>query len=342
VHILENVSLADYSTMRLGGQARYFAEAASEADLPELVDWARRKNLPFLVIGHGSNIVWRDEGFKGLVIVNKIDGRQVQKDDGKEVTVKVASGLKWDDLVAWSVDKGLTGIEFLSAIPGTVGAAPVQNIGAYGAELADVLVEVEAYDSQNGSFGAISNKDCKFSYRNSRFKSTDRGRFIITAAMLKLKYGNPQPPFYESLQKYLTSQGIADYTPKSIRESVVAVRKIRLPDPTVVNNNGSFFTNPIVNKQKFIELQANYPDMKGWPMPDDRIKLAAGWMVEKAGFKEVHDAETGIATWPGNALVLVNEKAKNTTDLLAFKQKIVDKVYEMFGVKLDQEPELLP
>jgi UDP-N-acetylmuramate dehydrogenase len=342
VHILENVSLADHSTMRLGGRARYLTEVNSESDIAELVEWAKQQQLPFLVIGHGSNIVWRDDGFSGLIIVNRIMGREVLNDDGKELVLKAAGGEKWDDIVAWATGKGLTGIEFLSAIPGTVGAAPVQNIGAYGAELSDVLVEVEAYDAKTGSFGGILNKACDFSYRNSRFKSADKGRFIITAVVLRLKYGNPQPPFYESLQSYLTSQGVAQHTPKTIREAVVAVRKIRLPDPSVVNNNGSFFTNPIVDKAKYIELQEKFPDIKGWPMSDDRVKLAAGWMVEKAGFKDIHDQTTGMATWPGNSLVMINQHAKKTTDLLAFKQKIIDKVNEMFGVTLEQEPELLP
>jgi UDP-N-acetylmuramate dehydrogenase len=342
VHILDNPSLADHSTMRLGGRARYLAQAGNAEELTELVDWAQQHKTAFLVIGQGSNIVWRDEGFEGLVILNKIFGQKVLSDDGKEVVVQAGAGMTWDELVAWSVDKGLSGIEFLSAIPGTVGAAPVQNIGAYGAEIADTLVELEAYDTKTGSLGGILKPACDFSYRNSRFKSADKGRFIITAVTLKLKYGNPQPPFYESLQNYLTSQGVTGYTPKTIREAVIAVRKIRLPDPSVVNNNGSFFTNPIVDKPRFMEIQEKFPDIKGWPMSDDRIKLAAGWMVEKAGFKDVHDQATGMATWPGNALVMVNEHARSTADLLKFKQKIVGKVNEMFGVALEQEPELLP
>jgi UDP-N-acetylmuramate dehydrogenase len=159
---------------------------------------------------------------------------------------------------------------------------------------------------------------------------------------LKLKKGSPTPPFYESLDNYFKEHGITDYTPASVREAVVAIRKVKLPDPSLVANNGSFFTNPIVDKAKFEELQVKYPDIKGWVQPDDRVKLAAGWLVEKAGFKDVHDSQTGMGTWHGSALVIVNENARTTRDLLEFKQKIVLKVDELFGVILQQEPELLP
>jgi UDP-N-acetylmuramate dehydrogenase len=342
VHIKENVNLADHSTMRLGGQARYLAEASSDQDVEQLVLWAKQRSLPFIMIGHGSNIVWRDEGYDGLIIVNKIMGREVLSEDDQGTVIQAASGEKWDNIVAWTVDKGLSGVEFLSAIPGTVGGAPVQNIGAYGAELSDTLVEVEAFDAKTDSFGGIAGEACNFTYRNSRFKSTDKGRFMILGITLKLRKTNPQPPFYGSLQEYLTSQAITEYTPKTIREAVIAIRKIKLPDPSVVNNNGSFFTNPIVDKAKFEELQTEYHDIKGWTSNDGRVKLAAGWLVERAGFKDVHDQTTGMATWPGNALVMVNERAKGTASLLVFRQKIVDKVQQMFGVTLEQEPELLP
>ncbi len=328
--------------MKLGGQARYLTEVMSENDAQEAVSWAQDKKLPFIMIGQGSNIVWRDEGYSGLVIVNRLRGREILSEDQSGGTVRLAGGENWDDAIAWAVEHGYSGIEFLSRIPGTVGAAPVQNIGAYGAELADTLVEVEAFDTQSGAFGGILKEACGFGYRTSRFKTTDKGRFLITGIVLKLHKDLPRPPFYDSLQEYLTSQGVSEYTPQTIRQAVTAIRKIKLPDPSVANNNGSFFTNPIIGKPTFEKLQQQYPDIKGWVQPDDRVKLAAGWMVEKAGFKDVHDVQTGMATWPGSALVLVNEKARKTADLLAFKQKIVNKVNEMFGVTLEQEPELLP
>lgn len=342
VNILENVDLKLYSTMKLGGYARYLAEAHTEQDVKELVDWAKQKDLPFIVIGQGSNIVWRDEGFDGLIIVNRVKGIEVLAEDDAGLTARFGAGEIWDEAVAWSVNRNLSGIEFLSRIPGLVGAAPVQNIGAYGAELSDVLTEVAVYDTQSDAFETILAGGCGFAYRTSRFKTTDRERFVILNITLRLKKANPAPPFYESLQKYLTSQGITEYTPQVIRQAVTAVRKIRLPDPSVVANNGSFFTNPIVDEAKYQQLQAKYPEIKAWPTEDGRYKLAAGWLVEQAGFKEVHDQQTGMATWSGNALVMVNEHARSTANLLAFKQKILSEVHELFGVTLEQEPELLP
>lgn len=342
MNIQENVDLRQHSTMRLGGRARYLAAAKSPGEVQLLVKWAKERNLPFMMIGRGSNIVWRDEGYDGLIMVNQLMGREVLSEDANSTVIRACGGENWDDLVAWTVDKGLHGIEFLSAIPGTVGAAPVQNIGAYGAELSDVLMEVEAYDTKEDSFGGIAAEACGFSYRNSRFKSTDRGRFLILAVTLRLKKANPQPPFYESLQKYLTSQGISEHTPRTIRDAVIAIRKIKLPDPSVVNNNGSFFTNPIIHQPKFDELKQRFPEIKGWPTADGRVKVAAGWLVEQCGFKDIHDQNTGMATWPHSALVMINERAQTTADLLAFRQKILDAVQTKFDITLEQEPELLP
>lgn len=340
--VREKVDLAKYSTMRLGGKARYLAEADSETKLKQLVEWARTQKLPTIMIGEGSNIVWRDEGFDGLVIVNKIGGIKALAENDDRLTIKTGGGEVWDKLVEWSVKKNLTGIEFLSRIPGTVGAAPVQNIGAYGSEISSVFTELEAFDTQSKKFVTLANKDCVFAYRTSRFKTVDKGRFMIVSVTLHLKKANPEPPFYESLQKYLDEHKISKFTPKTIRQAVTEIRKVKLPDPSVVANNGSFFTNPIIIKAQFEQLKQKHPDIKGWPRDDGRVKLAAGWLVEQAGFKDFHDHETGMGIWWGSALVMINEQAKSTADLLNFKQKIVGKVYEMFGVILEQEPELLP
>lgn len=340
--IQENVSLAGYSTMRLGGPARYLAEVNNERDLQELYNWARSYNLPIIMIGRGSNIIWRDEGFSGLVMVNKMTGKQVLSEDNHSATIKVFAGENWDQIVDWTVGKKLTGIEYMSLVPGTVGAAPVQNIGAYGGELAYTLLELEAFDSKFNSFVKLQNHDCNFSYRSSRFKTTDKGRFFITSITLTLRKTNPVPPFYESLQTYLDEHGIHKFTPSNIRKAVIDIRRNKLPDPEKVANNGSFFTNPIVDAATFSRIQQMYPDIKAWPIAGDKFKIAAGWLVEKAGFKGVRDEQTGMATWPNQALVLVNEHARHTTDLLAFRQKILDKVQQMFGILLEQEPEILP
>lgn len=327
--------------MRLGGKARYLADAASQEDIVELVQWANDKNVECLIIGGGSNIVWRDEGYDGLIIVNKIKGRQVLEDAETTATIRLGAGENWDEAVAWTVERNLSGIEFLSLIPGSAGAAPVQNIGAYGAELSETLIEVAVYDTQNKTFGSIAAKDCGFAYRTSRFKTTDKGRFVITSLVLRLKKSNPKPPFYEILQTYLDKNRVQTYTPEIIRNAVVAIRSSKLPDPALVANNGSFFTNPFVTAKKFDELKTKHPEIKGWPH-ENGVKLSAGWLVEQAGFLNYHDEQTGMATSEKSALILINEHAKSTADLLKFKQKIVDKVQAMFGITLEQEPELLP
>jgi UDP-N-acetylmuramate dehydrogenase len=342
MNISENVSLAQHSTMRLGGKARYLSDAKSEEDIPKLVSWAKAKNVKFMVIGHGSNIVWKDEGFNGLIIVNKILSKKVLSEDIDSVTVNVGAGEVWDQVVAWTVANGLSGLELLSLIPGTAGAAPVQNIGAYGGELANVVKEIGVYDSQNDCFESILKDSCEFSYRDSRFKSKDRGRYIITHLVLRLSKQGAPPPVYESLQIYFEQHHVPKYTPANIREAVIAIRSSKLPDPKIIANNGSFFTNPIINSSQFEDLRKKYPNIKGWQLPDGKVKLAAGWLVETAGFKGMHDNETGMATWDKQALVLVNESAKSTADLLKFRQKIIDKVTEMYGVTMQQEPELLP
>lgn len=340
--IRENVSLATYSTMRLGGNARYLAEVKAEDKLQELLNWAAVNRLPVIMIGRGSNIIWRDEGFSGLVLVDKIMGRKVLREDDHTSTIKLYGGENWDDAVDWTVGKKLSGLEFMSLVPGTVGAAPVQNVGAYGGELSNTLLELDAYDTAVGAFVKLQNHDCNFSYRSSRFKTTDKGRFFITSITVTLSKREPLPPFYESLQNYFDERGTTKFSPKNIRQAVMAIRPTKLPDPSAVANNGSFFINPFVEAEHFARLQQKYPEIKGWPQANGTVKVSAGWLIERAGFKGVHDEQTGMATWDANALVLVNEHARSTKDLLEFRQKIIFTVDELFDIVLEQEPELLP
>jgi UDP-N-acetylmuramate dehydrogenase len=342
MNILENVSLADYSTMGLGGTAAYLIEVRTPSEVVDALHWARDKELPALMIGGGSNIVWSDDGFPGLVLVDKIPGYEALEEDKDSVALKLGSGEPWDSVVERTVAAGLTGIESLSLVPGSTGATPIQNVGAYGQEIAQTLVDVEAFDTQADDFVKIPAAECGFSYRNSRFKGVDRGRFFITAITLKLHKGNPKPPFYRTLQAYLEEHGITEYTPAVIREAVIAIRTSKLPDPAVIRNTGSFFANPIVDNQKLSELSAQFAGLPHWPSGTNGTKLSAAWLIAQAGFKDYHDEKTGMATWPKQSLVLVNENAKSTADLLAFKKEIVDAVQAKFGITLEQEPELLP
>ncbi len=328
--------------MRLGGTASYFVAVHSRDELKEALAWAELNSQPCLMVGGGSNIIWKDEGFLGLLIENQITGFEERSEDDKNHFFTIGAGEHWDSVVARTVEKGMTGIEALSLIPGSTGATPVQNVGAYGQEISTTLISVDAYDNLKKEFVTLKNKELGFDYRTSIFKTSARGRYFITSITLHLIQGNPEPPFYRAVEQYFEEHGQNEFTPQTIRSAVIAIRESKLPDPKLIANNGSFFANPIVDPQQFDEIVKNNPTIPHWPMPDERIKLPAGWLVETAGFKGVHDTETGMATWPKQALVLVNEHANSTASLLIFRQKIIDKVHSQFGITLEQEPELLP
>jgi len=339
--ILENVPLSTYSTMRLGGKAAYMTEVTTRHDVTEAISWAEERQLPVIMIGEGSNIVWKDDGYPGLVLVNKIQGFEITGEYDTGTYITAGSGLNWDGFVAQTVEMGLTGIEFLSLVPGTVGATPVQNVGAYGAEVSTSITTIEAYDKEAKKFVTLRGSDCEFGYRTSRFKTTDRGRFFITSVTFFLQKNTPQPPFYNALQQYFTEHDITDVTVQAIRDAVIAIRSAKLPNPAQVANNGSFFANPIIDQGTFAQLAADFPEVPHWPIDNDMVKVSAAWLIEQAGFKDFHDPETGMATWPKQPLVLVNEHAESTAQLLAFKQKLVDAVRSKFNVTLVQEPELI-
>jgi UDP-N-acetylmuramate dehydrogenase len=339
--ILQNVSLAAYSTMGLGGPAAYLVEVTKRAEVAEALNWAGQHNLPAVMIGSGSNIIWGDGGYPGLVVVDKIRGYEVFEEDETNVYLTVGSGEPWDEVVARSVAAGLTGIEALSLIPGTAGATPIQNVGAYGQEISQTLTTIEVFDVQTGSFMTMPGSDCGFAYRTSRFKTTDRNRFYITSVVLHLTKGNPAPPFYGSVQAYFEEHKITDYTPAALRDAVISIRTSKLPDPAIIHNAGSFFANPIVTEAQLVNLRSEFETLPYWPAGKGG-KLSAAWLIDQSGFKDYQDKATGMSTWPKQSLVLVNEHAKTTADLMAFKQKIVDAVQAKFGITLEQEPEQIP
>lgn len=338
MQIQTGVSLKDYSTMRLGDTAEALVEVHSKQELQEAVQWAHSKNVPILPLGGGSNVIFSD-GYHGLVIVNKISGYEVVADDATSMTIRVGAGEIWDNVVARSVADNLHGIELLSAIPGTAGATPVQNVGAYGADVAETFVELEAYDLKTNTFVVLDKAACQFRYRRSMFKEPENKHYIIANLTLRLLKTNPQPPFYASLQHYLDKHNITTYTPQTIREAVVAVRANKLPDPSKVANTGSFFRNPIVSADEAQKILDKFPEAQHWRLKSGKIKFPAGWLIERAGLRgyKAH----GMRTYERHALVLINDNAKSYADLLAFKTEIITKVRDTFGITLEQEPELL-
>lgn len=338
-----NVSLRDYSTMRLGGTVSYLFDIHERDELVHALEWAAERQLPAMMIGGGSNIIWRDEGFKGVLLVNKINRYENFDEDDSNHYITVGAGENWDRVVQRTVEAGLTGIEALSLIPGSAGATPIQNVGAYGQEIADTLVSVEVYDLKARSFMNMPAVDCQLAYRTSRFKTTDKGRFFITALTLHLLKGNPQPPFYAGVEQYFKDHPQPVITPQVLRNAVIDIRSHKLPDPAQVANNGSFFSNPIVDEGILNDIKATYGEsVPHWPATPGCVKLSSAWLIEQAGFKDYHDQETGMATWPAQPLVFINEHAHTTADLIKFEQKVLAAVKAKFGVTLPQEPELLP
>lgn len=343
ISIRHNVSLRDYSTMRLGGSCRYLTEVHSADDVEQAVEWADSHHVRPLMIGGGSNIIWRDEGFDGLLLVNRIAGYDDSPAGAAKRLITIGAGEEWDRVVGATVRSGLTGIEALSLIPGTAGATPVQNVGAYGQEIAQTLRDVRAYDLRSHSFVTIGNADCAFGYRKSRFNTVDRGRFLIVSLSLQLTAANPMPPFYAALQNYFGQHPVDQITPAAVRAAVIDIRSHKLPDPAVIANNGSFFANPVVDADVLSRIQTDFPDVRYWPTKiPGKVKVSAAWLIEHAGFADYNDTGTGMATWHGQPLIVVNEHAVSCAQLLEFKHKLVSAVRSRFDITLEQEPELLP
>lgn len=336
-----NVSLKNLTTMRLGGTAQFFAEVRTVQELDALYRDAESKNIPIFVLGGGSNVIAHDDGFPGLVLRMRLPGFTVIADDLYSTTIKIGAGEIWDDVVKRVVEMNLSGIEALSAIPGTAGAAPVQNIGAYGQEVAETLVSLEAYDTQSHAIVTLQNAECNFSYRYSIFRGDSQGRYFITSITLKLAKSLPSPPFYEALQSYFDAHAISLYTPQTVRDAVIAIRTDKLPNPSEKPNSGSFFKNAIIEGWQLPDLQAKFPDIKTYEMGNGTIKVPSGWLIDKAGFrgKLLH----GMRVNDKNALVLINESAKSYEDLAAARDEIIGAVRDMFRIQIEQEPlEIVP
>ncbi|RWZ78207.1 MAG: UDP-N-acetylmuramate dehydrogenase [Candidatus Microsaccharimonas sossegonensis] len=331
-----NIPLKNFTTMKLGGPARFMAEARTPEEVKALYENASSKHIPVFVLGGGSNVIARDEGYAGMIIRIRIPGFDVIADDINTTTIKIGAGENWDSVVKRTVDMHLSGIEAMSWIPGTAGAAPVQNVGAYGQEIADTLVSLEAYDAQTKTFVVLQNEACGFAYRDSIFRRDQKGRYIITSITLKLSKSLPQPPFYDALQTYFEQQNIKIFTQETIRDAVIAIRTEKLPDPTVTPNTGSFFKNAIVENWQLTELRQKYPDVTVFDMGNGTSKVPTGWLIEHTGLKGqlLH----GMRVHDKNALVLINESATGYADLAAARDQIIGAVRDTFRIQIEQEP----
>lgn len=334
--IQENVPLASLTTMRLGGNARYVITAENAEQVELAVNFAKNRNLPFFVLGDGANSIGRDEGYDGVIIKLTGKGKDIIDAYGDRVLVRAQAGEIWDDFVRWTVERGLSGIEALAKIPGTCGAAPVQNIGAYGQDIAAVISNVEVFDTYTGKTLALDKEALKMTYRSTIFNAgPEKGRYIILSMDLMLKRDTEiAEPLYNSLQKFLDERNISVRDPQTIYNAVAEIRADKLPDPAVTPSAGSFFKNVLVSKK-----QAENPALKNAPIywtDAEHGKLNSGWLVEQAGLagKTLH----GFYVNEKAALVLENVSAKSYADLDAARAEIVDTVFSKFGIKLEQEP----
>lgn len=338
-------SLAALNTLRVPAWAGLLAQPDAIDQLPHLFAAACAQKLPWLVIGEGSNLLLAGD-FEGLVVQPRLMGIRLAMNGladrapppGGRVRVRAGAGENWHRFVQWTLDRGLCGLENLALIPGSVGAAPVQNIGAYGVELSDHLAAVEAFDCHNGGHHYFHAQDCGFGYRDSRFKR-EPDRWLITAVQLDLpRFAEPVLD-YAGLREELAERGIGDPQPRDVFDAVCAIRRRKLPDPAQLPNTGSFFKNPVVPELQAAFIADHHPDLPMWPAGDGRSKLSAAWLIERSGLKGHRIGDAGISQ--GHALVLVNHGSATGQELLALARHVQDTVQARFGVALEPEPRII-
>lgn len=336
------VPLAAYTTLGVGGPARWFTEAADEAALQAALRWARARSVPLRVLGGGSNLVVADHGVEALVVRMALRGVESREVDGA-MQVTAAAGEPWDDFVRLTVERGWAGLECLSGIPGLVGATPMQNVGAYGQEVSDTITCVRALDTRNGDIADVPAAECGFAYRDSAFKRREPGRFAVIAVTYRLRPGGAPALRYADVERHLAARGIRAPTLADVRESVLAIRRAKsmVIDPADPNRRscGSFFTNPIIARDALAAVERRVADatMPRWPQPDGRIKLSAAWLIERAGFRRgQQDGAVGLST--RHALAIVAHDGARAADVVAFARRVQTTVADRFGVRLTPEP----
>lgn len=332
--LLHDVPLRPHNTFGVDGRIADLLEVHALDALPQAL--ASLAGTPALPVGEGSNLLFVGDPALPLL---RLTARAVTvlDDDGTSVLVRAEAGLPWHALVEWTLDHGLRGLENLALIPGSVGAAPIQNIGAYGAELGEHVHAVEACDMHCGRWHRFDRDACAFGYRDSVFKHASSG-MVVTAVELRLRRDAPLRLGYAGIETELAARGCDSPTARDVADAVIALRRRKLPDPSVVGNAGSFFKNPVVTEQVAEHLRAAHPDLPLYPAAGGR-KLSAAWLIERAGFKGARDGDAGIS--PGHALVLVNHGRANGAELLAFARTVARGVQDRFGVALEPEPRLI-
>ena len=333
----QNVPLKNLNTFGIEVSSRQYAPFHSVDELQSLLQNPELDKDHLLVLGGGSNILFTQD-FAGTVLHNQIKGIAITEDQPDYALVQAGGGEIWHDLVLFSIAQNLGGLENLSLIPGTVGAAPLQNIGAYGVELKDVFHSLEAVDIHSGEVKTFRAADCEFGYRESVFKKSLKGRYIVTHVTLKL---NKHPQFntsYGAIKDTLAAMQVSELSLKALSDAVCSIRRSKLPDPAVIGNAGSFFKNPEISPEAFAGLKARFPDVPSYPAPHNQVKVPAGWLIEQAGWKGYKEGATGVHE--KQALVLVNYGNATGSQVWQLSEKIVQSVEEKFGIVLEREVNL--
>ena len=331
MHFQQNYSLKNLNSFGIDVSAKCFATFKNTEELSEILAETKEKKL---ILGGGSNILFT-KNFDGLVLKNEILGLEIIKEDEQHVYVKAGAGVGWHQFVLFCIENNLAGAENLSLIPGSVGASPMQNIGAYGVEIKDIFYSLEAFHINDKKIVPFSNSDCEFGYRESIFKNKLKGEFVITSVTFRL---NKFPVFntsYGAIETELQNLGVQSLSIKAIADAVISIRKSKLPDPKVIGNAGSFFKNPTIKNEQFEELKKEFPLIVGYPVNNNETKLAAGWLIEKCGFKGYRVNDAGCHE--KQALVLVNYGNTTGAEILHLSEKIIDAVKLMFNVSLQRE-----
>ena len=337
--IEENKGLASFTTFKIGGAARYFVEVSNARELKEALMFAQEQNLRFFVLGGGSNIVMSDGGFEGLVIKNEIKGIDSEEHD-MTVDLIVGAGENWDELVEYSVKEGLYGIENLSGIPGSVGASPIQNIGAYGSEVKDTILWVDTIDSKTLEEKRFTNAECEFGYRDSFFKTPEGKQYVITHVCFFLKKEGEINTAYKDVARYMEEKEIEVPTLEQMRGAVLEIRSRKFPDLKTTGTAGSFFKNPIVPNEKYEELLKNYPDMPGYPIGKSRTKLSCAWILDHIlNLKGCYEGPVGF--YERQPLVVVNKGGATAEEIKKLTDDAVLQTKEKLGIDLEREVTLV-
>ena len=333
----ENFSLKPYNTFGIDAKAKYFTVFESVAELNNILTSEVYKNNKTFILGGGSNLLFTED-YDGLIIHNKIAGICILEDNENDVIVEVGAGENWHNFVMWSVSQGLSGIENLALIPGTVGASPIQNIGAYGLEVKDTIIKVAAIEIATQKVKNFSNAECEFEYRNSIFKGKLKDKFIITKVTFNLSKIPLNKTTYGAIAEELRS---LDKTPSpgSIAEAVINIRSRKLPNPAELGNSGSFFKNPVIPTSKFTALQEKFPEVVGYKISETETKVATGWLIDNAGLKGYRKADAGVHK--NQALVLVNYGKASGKEIIALAKEIQTIVKEKYGIQIVPEVNIL-